>query len=296
MRSDTPLKAIACFDAVMQTGSASLAAQQLFVTQGAVSQQIRKLEEWLGVPLFVRTVRKLQPTEQATHYWEQIKPALQQIDEANASLQHRHESQVRLSMPPAFANTWFARRMPSLTSRYPDLELHLSASAENVDFNAHTYDLAVRHFDGQDDNLNVLLLLPDEVSVYCSPAYREWLQALNVEDMTRATLLVTTSHSNWARWLAQVGLSFDGMTSHLRFDQSEMAIDAARRSQGLVLTSPWLVEEDLDKSHLVQLFAHKLRTGKGYYLITSKDRPLNAAAVQLRDWLIAAAQDSDNQG
>ncbi|WP_426205058.1 LysR substrate-binding domain-containing protein [Pseudomonas sp. TWP3-1] len=296
MRSDTPLKAIACFDAVMQTGSAALAAQQLFVTPGAVSQQIRKLEDWLGVPLFVRTVRKLQPTEYATLYWEQIKPALQQIDQANATLQRRLESQVRLSMPPAFANTWFARRMPLLTSRYPGLNIHLSASADNVDFNSHTYDLAIRYFDGQDGNLNVLLLLPDEVSVYCSPAYREWLQAVNVEDMTRATLLITTSHANWSRWLAQVGLSFDGMTSHLRFDQSETAIDAARRSQGLVLTSPWLVEEDLNENNLVQLFPHKLRTGRGYYLVTSKDRPLTAAARQFRDWLTAAANCTDDEG
>lgn len=296
MRSDTPLKAIACFDAVMQTGSAVLAAQQLFVTPGAVGQQIRKLEEWLGVPLFVRTVRKLQPTEEATLYWEQIKPALQQIDEANAAVQGRSASQVRLSLPPAFANTWFARRMPSLTSSHPGLKLHLSASAEPVDFHARTYDLAVRYFDGQDDNLDVRLLLRDEVRVYCSPGYRERLQLMGVEDMRRATLLFTTSHSNWSRWLAQVGLSFDGMTSDLRFDQSEMAIDAARRGQGLVLTSPWLVEDDVQRGSLIQLFSHALGTGKGYYLVSSKDRPLGAAARQLRDWLIEAAESRGGDG
>ncbi|NBF12609.1 LysR substrate-binding domain-containing protein [Pseudomonas sp. Fl4BN1] len=296
MRSDTPLKAIACFDAVMQTGSAVLAAQQLFVTPGAVGQQIRKLEEWLGVPLFVRTVRKLQPTEEASHYWEQIKPALQQIDEANAAVQGRSASQVRLSLPPAFANTWFARRMPSLTGSHPGLKLHLSASTETVDFHSRTYDLAVRYFDGQDDNLDVQLLLRDEVRVYCSPAYRERLQLTRLDDMVRATLLFTTSHSNWSRWLGQVGLSFDGMTSDLRFDQSEMAIDAARRGQGLVLTSPWLVEDDVERGSLVQLFPYTLWTGKGYYLVSSNDRPLGAVARQLRDWLIKAAQSSDGDG
>lgn len=296
MRFDTPLKAIACFDAVMQTGSAVLAAQQLFVTPGAVGQQIRKLEEWLGVSLFIRTVRKLQPTEEALRYWEQIKPALQQIDEANAAVQGRGASLVRLSLPPAFANTWFARRMPVLTDRYPGLKLHLSASAEPIDFHASTYDFAVRYFDGQDDSLDVQLLLRDEVRVYCSPAYRERLQLAVTEDMARATLLFTTSHSNWSRWLAEVGLSFDGMTSDLRFDQSEMAIDAARRSQGLVLTSPWLVEDDLERGSLIQLFSHALQTGKGYYLVSRSDRPLGEAAGQFRDGLIEAARSSADDG
>ena len=296
MRSDTPLKAIACFDAVMQTGSAVLAAQQLFVTPGAVGQQIRKLEEWLGVPLFVRTVRKLQPTEEASHYWEQIKPALQKIDEANAAVQGRSTYQVRLSLPPAFANTWFARRMHSLTASHPGLKLHVSASAETVDFHSRTYDLAVRYFDGQDDNLDVQLLLRDEVRVYCSPAYRERLKLRHLDDMVRATLLFTTAHSNWSQWLAQVGLSFYDMTSDLRFDQSEMAIEAARRAQGLVLTSPWLVEDDVESGSLMQLFPHVLRTGKGYYLVGSNDRPLGVAARQLRDWLIEASQGMGGDG
>lgn len=296
MRSDTPLKAIACFDAVMQTGSAVLAAQQLFVTSGAVGQQIRKLEEWLGVLLFVRTVRKLQPTEEASHYWEQIKPALQQFDDANAAVQGGSASQVRLSLPPAFANTWFARRMPSMTGSNPGLKFHLSASAETVDLHSRTYDMAVRYFDGQDDNLDVQLLLRDEVRVYCSPAYHEHVQLMRLDDMVRATLLFTTSHSNWSRWLAQVGLSFDGMTSDLRFDQWEMAIDAARRAQGLVLTSPWLVEDDVERGKLMQLFPHVLGTGKGYYLVSNNDRPLGAAAKQLRDWLIEAAHSSGGDG
>ncbi|HXR00310.1 MAG TPA: LysR family transcriptional regulator [Pseudomonas sp.] len=99
MGSDTPLKAIACFDAVMRTGSATLAAQVLFVTPGAVGQQLRKLEAWLGVQLFVRTVRKLRPTEEAWRYWRQIRPALEQIDEANAAIQGKSDWYVSLSLP-----------------------------------------------------------------------------------------------------------------------------------------------------------------------------------------------------
>ena len=289
MRPDTPLKAITCFDAVMRTGSATLAAQRLFVTPGAVGQQLRKLEDWLGVQLFVRTVRKLQPTEDALRYWKQVRPALEQIDRVNSARQGRPGSQVSLSLPPAFASTWFARRLTDLTRRLPNVQLHLNAAAQTVDFRASSYDLAVRHFDGDDDSLNSRLLLVDEVKVYCSPEYRDRLRLFTVEDIHRATLIHTTSHANWSQWLAQSDVTFGAQVSGLSFDQSEMAIDAARRGQGVVLTSPWLVEDDLAHGRLLQLFAHALSTGKGYYLVYGKDKVLNAASKQLYDWILNSA-------
>ncbi|WP_241192220.1 LysR substrate-binding domain-containing protein [Pseudomonas orientalis] len=290
MRADTPLRAIACFDAVMRTGSVSLAASQLFVTPGAVGQQIRKLEGWLGTPLFIRNVRRLQPTAQALSYWEQVKPALRQLETANLAVRGLRDRQVRLSLPPAFANSWFAKRMPSFTERHPEVQLHLSASTDNVDFNDANCDLAVRHFDGYSSDVNAELLLPDEVRVYSSPAYRERLQLHSLDCLPGATLIYTTSHAHWAQWLSSVGMSADSFSSSLKFDQSELAIDAARRDQGLVLTSPWLVEEDVERGLLVPVFDAVLKTGKGYYLVQAKDVVLGEAAQLLRRWLCDVAQ------
>ncbi|EPG2632663.1 LysR substrate-binding domain-containing protein [Pseudomonas aeruginosa] len=289
MRPDTPLKAIACFDAVMRTGSAKLAAESMFVTPGAVGQQLRKLEDWLGIQLFVRSVRKLQPTQEAVRYWQQIQPALAQIDDTHTSLLGTFAFDVSLSLPPAFASTWFARRMPDLIQRLPDLQLHLNANAEAVNLCAGTYDLAVRHFDGQDEKLHSRLLLSDEARVYCSPQYQAQLQLLALEDLRRATLIHTTAHANWARWLAQSGAFSRGQVSGLRFDQSELAIDAARRGQGLVLTSPWLIEEDLECGRLVQLFGHSLITGKGYYVVYGIDKALSAGGKALFEWFFSDA-------
>jgi len=290
MRADTPLRAIACFDAVMRTGSVSLAASQLFVTPGAVGQQIRKLEGWLGTPLFVRNVRRLRPTAEALSYWEQVKPALRQLETANLAVRGLKDRQVRLSLPPAFANSWFAKRMPLFTQHHPEVQLHLSASTDTVDFNDATCDLAVRHFDGYGSDVNAELLLPDEVRVYCSPAYRERLQLHSLDGLPGATLLYTTSHAHWSQWLSSVGMSLDCFSSSLKFDQSELAIDAARRDQGLVLTSPWLVEEDVQLGLLVPVFDSVLKTGKGYYLVQANDVVLGEAAQLLRRWLCDAAQ------
>lgn len=289
MRADTPLKAIACFDAVMRTGSATLAARQLFVTPGAVAQQLRKLEAWLGAPLFIRSIRKLEPTEQALRYWEQIKPALQQIDEANSGVMGNRTWEVRISLPPALASSWFATRIPELTSEYPDLQLHLNASVDSVDLQADGFDLAIRHFGGEDPTLDALRLLVDEVRVYCSPQYRDRLNLVRHEDMHRTTLLYTTSHAYWSRWLGQVGMSFDRIGRQLKFDQSELAIDAARRSQGMLLTSPWLVEEDVQEGRLIQVFPEGLRTEKDYFLIKAKSIKLSQGAQLLYEWLMSKA-------
>jgi LysR family glycine cleavage system transcriptional activator len=290
MRADTPLRAIVCFDTVMRTGSVSLAAAQLFVTPGAVGQQIRKLEGWLGTLLFVRSVRKLQPTAEALSYWEQVKPALRQLETANLAVRGLRDRQVRLSLPPAFANSWFAKRMPLFTKCHPEVQLHLSASTDTVDFNDAACDLAVRHFDGYTSDVYAELLLPDEVRVYCSPRYRERLQLHSLGCLPEATLLYTTSHAHWPEWLLSVGMSADSFSSSLKFDQSELAIDAARRDQGLVLTSPWLVEENVQRGLLVSVFDSVLKTGKGYYLVQAKDVVLGEAAQLLRRWLCDVAQ------
>jgi LysR family glycine cleavage system transcriptional activator len=295
MRADTPLKAIACFDAVMRTGSFSAAANQLFVTPGAVGQQIKKLEAWLGKPLFVRSVRKLQPTNEALSYWEQVKPALRQLETASLAVRGLSDRQVRLSLPPAFANSWFAKRMPSFTQSHPELQLHLSASTEPVDFNDATCDLAVRHFDGNARDVQAQLLLPDAVRIYCSPAYFQRMRLVTLDALPTATFLYTTSHAYWPQWFAAVGLTFEGFGSGLKFDQSELAIDAARRDQGLVLTSPWLVEEDVERGRLIPVFDSILETGKGYYLVQAKDVVLGSAAAQFRQWLCEAAQVSVQQ-
>ena len=132
--------------------------------------------------------------------------------------------------------------------------------------------------------------MPLWIGVYCSPAYRERLQLHSLDCLPGATLLYTTSHAYWSQRLSSVGMSSDSFSSSLKFDHSELAIDAARRDQGLVLTSPWLVEEDVQRGFLVPVFDSVLKTGKGYYLVQAKDVVLGEAAQVLRRWLCEVAQ------
>lgn len=293
-----PLKAILVFDAVMQHKSFALAAQALHVTPGAVGQQISKLEAWLGAPLFVRGVRQIEPTAEAQHYWAVVQPALARIQQASEQLRLRQSSEVWLSMPPALAAKWFAQRMPAFLQAQPDVSLHLSASANVVDFDRDRVDLAIRRFDGQAPDLQVELLYPDEARLYCAPGYAQRLGLQQASDVARATLLHNTLLPYWPEWIAhytRLSAAQARAISGLHFDQSMMAIDAAVREQGLVLSSAILVQAELQEGSLIEPLPIRMPVGKGYYLVHSKHSPLRPAAQALKDWLLARAAQEREQ-
>ena len=290
-----PLKALVAFDAAMRTGSFSLAAAELFVTPGAVGQQIQKLEEWLGVALFVRQVRQVQPTEDALGYWKRIQPALAQIADASNRLRERRNSAVVLSMPPGFATKWFASRMASLLRQHPEIELHLNATPQVIDLERESIDLAIRYFDGHAPELDVTLLLQDESRVYANPRYLAPLALHEPDDVARTTLLVTTLQPHWPTWLerySRLSAAQIAGIPRIHFDQSLMAIEAARQGQGLVMTSPHLVEAELAEGSLVEPFAHALALTQGYYLVHHARLPLRQAVATVKQWLIDEAGNS----
>lgn len=285
-----PLKAIIAFDAAMQHRSFTLAAQALSVTPGAIGQQIQNLEAWLGTALFVRSVRQVTPTAGALRYWEDIQPALARIHAASYALRRGEPDGVKLSMPPSFAAKWFARRMGRFMAQHPQIVLHLGASTDLADFANQGADLAIRYFNGSDTGLNVALLSDDEARLYCSPGYAASLKLARPDDLVRATLLHTTMHPHWPAWLA----AFTSLTAaqvaalpaqHL--DLSLIGIEAARRGEGVVLTSALLVEDELEKASLIEPFAARLPLTVGYYVVHLRGVALHPAARQVARWLLS---------
>lgn len=292
MKASPPLKALLCFDAAVRLNSFSLAADELNVTPGAVGQQIRNLEQWLGVSLFTRQIRQVQPTPDGQAYWAQIQSALTQIIEASHALRDRHNNNVWLNMPPSLAAKWFARRMAGFLESHPGVALHLSSSIALTDFSSERVDLAIRHFDGRAPELEVELLHQDDARVYCSPAYVEQMGLRDPADLRRATLLHNTLHPHWPEWLqrfAGIGEEEGRRITGIHFDQSLMAIEAARRHQGVVITSEWLTQEEVASGVLIEPFAQRLPLSKGYYLVQPKHSILRPTVQALKEWLIEQA-------
>ena len=288
-----PLKALVVLDATMRHSSFSLAADELCVTPGAVGQQIQKLEEWLGVPLFRRQIRQVQPTAEGLSYWRSIQPALAQIVDASRKLKNQSSKSVRLSMPPGFAAKWFPRRMAGFLTRHPDVELHFNSTTALIDFERDAIDLAIRYFDGRDQNLDATLLWQDEARVYCRPDYAASLSLQRADDLCRATLLDTTMQPFWRQWMREFSTLDDARIAAipcLHFDQSLMAIEAAKQGQGVVMCSPILVEEETAQGILVEPFEHSLPVSNGYYVIHHRRLPIRPAAQALKAWLIEQAK------
>lgn len=289
-----PLKALVVFDSVMRSGSFSLAAEALCVTPGAVGQQIQKLEEWLGVALFIRLVRQVQPTEEARKYWQRIQPALVLIADTSQKVRASRKMAVSLSMPPTFAAKWFTRRMARLLTRHPELELHLNASMVAVDFERESIDLAVRYFAEPNPDLDATLLFKDSAHVYCAPDYARAYALETADDLVRATLLVTSMHPHWHEWLGAFGGIGDARMAaipRIHFDQSLMAIEAAKQGQGAIMTSPLLIEAEINSGALIAPFQSFLSLASGYYVVHHSKLDLRPAAAVVKQWLIDEAND-----
>jgi LysR family glycine cleavage system transcriptional activator len=290
MNSPFPIKALLSFDAAMRHSSFTQAARDLHVTPGAVGQQVQKLEEWLGITLFARSVRQLVPTVDGQNYWAAVQPALARIQQASDNVRLRQVNEVWLSMPPSLAAKWFAPRMADFLSQHPEISLHLGTSTALADFNRDRVDLSVRYFDGNDPDLTAELLYRDEARLYSAPEYVKKLKLKTPNDLLRATFIHTTLHPHWRQWVQQFSqLTAEQVQSipSLHFDQSMMAIEAARHGQGVVLSSALLTEAETREGTLCEPFAKRLELSKAYYVVYHKTTPLRPAAVALKDWLLS---------
>lgn len=290
MKNLPPLRSLVAFEAAARHLSFMKAAEELHVTPGAVGQLIHKLEDWLGIKLFHREVRQVSLTEAGAAYFGRISAALGQISHASIALKQRHHNEVRISMPPSFARKWFVPRMVRFMDRHPEISLNIDASAALADFDNGSIDIAIRHFKVQKSNrFDVELLFLDELRVYCSPMYCEKLELKQPENLAKATLLATRIHPYWERWLLQFtklsGREI-GEISTINFDASHLAVDTAKRHQGVVLTSTSLVEHEIASGELIEPFEARLPVDEGYYLVGPKGSFARGGAVEaLRFWL-----------
>ncbi|WP_415906343.1 LysR substrate-binding domain-containing protein [Neptuniibacter sp. QD72_48] len=187
------------------------------------------------------------------------------------------------------ASKWLGPRLENFVGQHPEVELHINASNRLVDFQSNDIDLAIRHFDGQSQDLTSHLVFDDEVRLYCTPSYRLAKGLASVNDLAKTTLIITTLLPMWDRWLSEfTDLRSDERAKipALHFDQTLLAIDAAKRDQGVVLSNALLVQEELKRGELIEPFSYRLSVEKSYYLVYPSNRSLSPAANLFKDWLL----------
>lgn len=268
------LNALRAFEAAGRKLSFRAAADELCVTQGAVAQQVRALEEHLGVTLFQRLSRGLVLTSQGAVYLVDIGRAFDVMGEATEQLLSSPEA-VTISVPPSFATKLLIPRLAELNAAFPGVELRTVATESLADFDRDQVDIAVRiSKESFPDNLQVITLFRQELIAVASPHLIATRELPFTLDALQALPLLHDSHQHWP-----VFIGIQGKLPGAVFNQTTLALDAALAGQGVALACRAFVLADLKAGRLVQL-VDKVLIIEPHYSLVRKSLPYHRAAVE----------------
>lgn len=286
------LNGLRAFECAARYMSFTKAAAELHVTQTAISHQIRRLEDELGVTLFLRLKEGLALTEEGQAYLPGIRAAFHELRHATqALLASRQNTVLTINTLVSVASKWLLPRLPSFQQANPDIDVRISASTDLVDFRQGGIDAAIRYGRGDWKGLRADFLMSDEIFPVCSPALLSTSKGLNTPaDLLDHTLLQVSGMTagDWNRWLSAAGESETlAEGPRLTFDLAMMAVQAAVDGQGVCIGRSTYVADDLRAGRLVAPFALRLKDELGFYLVTPHETADSKKIVALRTWLMA---------
>lgn len=279
------LKALQAFEAAGRRGSFQAAAVELSVTQAAVAQQVRQLEEQLGFPLFLRQRRGVQLSDRGRAYFQDVQRAFALLREATDELLSRKRV-ITVSVTPTFAAKCLIPQLPAFAQAHPELDLRVLASDVLVDFAQDGVDLAIRLTRRPALRGMTADFLFAELIVVASPALIG-AQPLPLKAATLAHYpLLNDGQANWP-----AVLEGHPVRRELHMNQAALAIDAALAGQGLAMVNRRFVHEALDKNHLLQVLDEPVQSDWGYYLVMPTRNRADAALQTVAHWLKKLADD-----
>jgi LysR family transcriptional regulator, glycine cleavage system transcriptional activator len=290
-----PLNNLKAFEAAARHESFTRAAEELCVTQGAVSQQVKALEEGLGIKLFNRERQRLVITEAGRDYLLVVRDALDRIAVGTERLLQRQNAGVlTVSTSPDFAAKWLVHRLGHFAEAHSGIDLRVSATLNHVDFAREEVDLAVRHGDGNWPGLDTVQLSGEQLFAVCSPKLLSGRRRLaKPADILKFPLLHLDSRADWTKWLRAADVDDAGAAHGPVLNRASMVIDAAIDGQGVALARTTLAAWDLISGRLVRPFPNSLPLSKTYWIICPKATSNVPKIVTFRNWLLAeAAEDA----
>nr|WP_315594004.1 transcriptional regulator GcvA [uncultured Cupriavidus sp.] len=284
-----PLNAIRAFEVVARRLSITIAAEELHVTPGAVSRQIRTLEDALGIALLVRGHRQIALTRAGEEYYRAVTKSMDVLREATVRLTRRtRRTQLKVRAYTTFAMRWLIPRLSSFHAANSGIEVLLTASLDPVDFRREDIDGAIRLGDGKWSGANAHRLVSNILVPVCSPTVAKKVR--KPADLQRQVLLHSIARpDDWACWLAAAKVDGEvDARSGMTYQSSAMAYAAALEGQGFAIAQRFLVEDDLGSGKLVAPFRKAVDMGDfTYYLVTPADRSESASMATFRKWLLA---------
>jgi LysR family glycine cleavage system transcriptional activator len=295
-RPAPPLNALRAFEAAARHLSLTKAAQELHVTAGALSHQIRGLEELLGVKLFERRVRSIALTIAGKQLYPGLQTGFIHIREAVAGLSDASDSRVLvISTPPGFTAKWLAPRLYRFSSAYPEIDARISSSPSNANFTTDGVDVAVRNLAVDaafDPELVIEKLIEVSFIPVCSPkliaAHGPFatVEALKGVPLIHDDSLVNRARMpTWIDWLKAAGVEGVDLSRGLRFSSADHALDATVEGAGVLLTHDVLAYDELRTGRLVIPFKLALRSGRAYHFVCLKRRQNHPNVQAFLTWI-----------
>lgn len=285
------LNALRAFAVAGRHLSFTRAADELHVTQGAVSRLVKQLEADLGVSLFSRGPRGLELTEAGAAYLPPLSEAFERMQAATRLIMRstRPANRLAITMLPTFAMRWFMPRLADFHQLNPEIAVDVTSADRPVDFATEPVDVGIQYGSGQwPDELHAEFLFPETVTLVASPALLKRKPLHKPEDVKRHTLLThSTRPDAWPEWFAAAGLKGSANRGPA-FEHFFMSIEAAVNGLGLALVPDFFVVQELRDGRLVEpLPKLRLQRPGGYYLLCLKGRERDPAIRAFRNWLFS---------
>ena len=285
-----PLKSLVYFEAAARLQSFTRAAKELNVTQGAVSRQIRQLEQFLGRELFTREKRQIFLTDDGHNYYVSIAHLLQQIGEATDSLVGQEETdQVTLVTSSALASMYLLPRIPAFRQVHSDIQIRIVARDELSELERSEYDIALYYCRQAPQKCEWVKLFREKIFPVCSPTYlethRDQFDSIHGLDTNLIWLESDEDWINWPEWLQAMNADIKKFHNRLVVNHYPMVIQAALAGQGVALAWANLVDAELDRGGLVKPADWSIETDAGFYLLLPSGRTLRRQTGIFKDWL-----------
>ncbi len=299
--SKIPLSALRTFEAAARHLSFTKAAKELYLTQGAVSQQIKQLEERLAFKLFRRHVRRLELTDEGRGLAAVVRNALYEIDETIRRFQaESKESVLTVSVGSAFAMNWLIPRLGQFREQYPNIDVRIDAIDDAIDLCAQPdIDMMIRFSRKNYPELHVSELMREQVFVVCSPSLLDPSRPLRKPaDLCQYTLLHNEvserepdSAGDWSNWLQQLNEPvLPCFKRGPRFPRCDMLMQAALHGQGIALAWNTMVGNELSTGRLIKPFRGLFEMANAFYAVSTPEVAQKAKTQRFREWLIAQAR------
>src|ERR1700747_3020326 len=290
------LNGLRAFEAAARHLIFTLAASELNVTQTAISHQIRRLEEELGLRLFIRKNRALALTPKARDYLPGVRAAFNDLRLATDQLLRKEADNVlTVSTLTSLAVKWLLPRLSTFQEAHPSIDVRITTSTGLVDFRSGDVDAAIRYGRGHWPGLRTQWLMADELFPVCSPVLLNGDKPLRVpEDLAHHTLLHSSGgfEDDWRQWLPAAGLPANiSKQRGVTFDVSFMTVQAAIDGIGVAMGRTSYVQDDIAKGRLVVPFKIALPTDAGFYLVSPEGAAEPPKLAAFRKWLTASAKN-----